>query len=64
MEILVLTILILVNGFFALSEIALVSSKRMRLEQRKNEGSKGAKVALNYLIIPKTFCLQFKLGLH
>jgi putative hemolysin len=46
MELLVIALLILLNGFFALSEIALVSSKRTRLEQRKNKGSKGAAIAI------------------
>ncbi|PIS29663.1 MAG: hypothetical protein COT43_03415, partial [Candidatus Marinimicrobia bacterium CG08_land_8_20_14_0_20_45_22] len=46
MELLTLGFLFLLNGFFALSEIALVSSKRTRLEQSKIEGSKGAGVAL------------------
>jgi putative hemolysin len=63
MEILVLTILILVNGFFALSEIALVSSKRMRLEQRKNEGSKGAKVALKLLDNSENFLSAIQVGI-
>ena len=47
MEILILSILFLLNGFFALSEIALVSGKKARLEQLKNKGSKGARIALN-----------------
>jgi len=46
MELLILGILILLNGFFALSEIALVSSKKSRLEQLKNEGRKGSRMAL------------------
>ncbi len=49
MELLVITLLILLNGFFALSEIALVSSKKTRLEQLKNEGRKGSKTALKLL---------------
>ncbi len=46
MEVLVLSLLFLLNGFFALSEIALVSSKKSRLEQMRMKGSKGAKIAL------------------
>ena len=49
MTILVLGLLILLNGFFVLSEIALISSKRARLEQSKVKGSKGAKIALRLL---------------
>lgn len=46
MEFIVLTVLILLNGFFALSEIAVVSSKSSRLENLKAKGSKGAIIAL------------------
>lgn len=63
MEILVLTILILINGFFALSEIALVSSKRSRLEQRKINGSTGAKVALKLLDNSENFLSAIQVGI-
>lgn len=63
MEILVLAILILVNGFFALSEIALVSSKRSRLEQRRTEGSKGAKIALKLLDNSENFLSAIQVGI-
>lgn len=63
MEILVLVILILVNGFFALSEIALVSSKRARLEQRRIEGSKGAKIALKLLDNSENFLSAIQVGI-
>lgn len=45
-EILFILILILFNGFFAMSEIALVSARKVRLEQHAEEGDKGAKTAL------------------
>jgi len=63
MEILVLAILILVNGFFALSEIALVSSKRSRLEQSRIVGSKGAKVALKLLDNSENFLSAIQVGI-
>ena len=46
MEIFILTILILINGFFALSELAVVSSRRARLQQYALEGRSGAATAL------------------
>lgn len=46
MEIVIILLLILVNGFFSLSEIALVSSRKSRLEQMKANGSSGAAAAL------------------
>jgi putative hemolysin len=63
MEILVLSILILLNGFFALSEIALVSSKRARLEQSRREGSKGAKTALRLLNNSENFLSAIQVGI-
>lgn len=47
LEILFVLILILINGFFAMSEIALVSARKVRLEQKADEGDKGAKIALD-----------------
>jgi len=58
MELLIISLLILLNGFFALSEIALVSSKKTRLEQLKNAGKKGSRTALRLLKIPKVFFHQ------
>src|SRR5690554_3017940 len=46
MGILIIVILILMNGFFALSEIALVSSKKIILKQFKSKSKKGASTAL------------------
>jgi len=63
MEILVLGILVLLNGFFALSEIALVSSKRSRLEQMRLKGSKGAKTALHLLDDSENFLSAVQVGI-
>ena len=45
-EIIVIFILILANGFFAASEIAIVSARRSRLQQQADAGKQGAKQAL------------------
>ncbi len=63
MEILVLSVLILINGFFALSEIGLVSCKRARLEQRRQAGSKGARIALELLDNSETFLSAIQVGI-
>ena len=63
MEILILALLILLNGFFALSEIALISSKRSRLQQLKLEGSKGAKIALRLLDNSEKFLSAIQVGI-
>ncbi|HUR30392.1 MAG TPA: hemolysin family protein [Saprospiraceae bacterium] len=46
MEILVILILILINGVFSMSEIALVSARRNRLNYSAQQGNRGAKIAL------------------
>jgi len=61
--ILVIVILILLNGFFALSEIALVSSKKTRLETYSNEGHKGAKVALQLQSKSENFLSAIQVGI-
>lgn len=63
MEILILSILILLNGFFALSEIALVSSKPGKLEQEAIKGSKGAIAALKLLKNPDSFLSAIQVGI-
>lgn len=49
MEFLVLLFLTLLNGFFSLSELALLSARRPRLQHAANEGKKGARIALGLL---------------
>jgi putative hemolysin len=45
-EILVIFVLILINGFFSASEIAIVSARRSRLQQQADAGKKGARQAI------------------
>ena len=63
MEIIILSFLILLNGFFALSELALVSSRRARLEQKKSEGNKGATTALKLLDNSENFLSAIQVGI-
>lgn len=63
MEILIIGILILLNGLFALSEIALVSSKNSKLEQLKSEGSKGAATALELKKHSENFLSAIQVGI-
>jgi putative hemolysin len=63
MVILVLFILILINGFFVLSEVALISSKPARLEQSKIKGKKGAGVALKLLENSENFLSAIQVGI-
>jgi len=63
MELIVLSILILLNGFFALSEIAVVSSKSSRLENLKAKGSKGAVTALKLQANSENFLSAIQVGI-
>lgn len=63
MEILIISILIFLNGFFALSEIALVSSKRSRLEQMKKDFPKGSETTLKLLNHSENFLSAIQVGI-
>ena len=52
MEILVIFLLTLVNGFFSLSEIALVSVKESRIQALADRGSKRARTILAFGVRP------------
>ena len=62
-EILILVLLILTNGLFSLSEMAVVSARKVRLQQRAEEGSKGAKTALNLAMQPTRFLSTVQIGI-
>lgn len=63
MELLIIFLLICSNGFFALSEIALVSVKRTRIEQRAQNNDKAAKKLLLLLDNPKHFLSAIQVGI-
>ena len=62
-EILILILLILLNGLFSLSEMAVVSARKVRLQQRAEEGSKGARTALTLAIHPTRFLSTVQIGI-
>ncbi|WP_374040129.1 hemolysin family protein [Massilia sp. IC2-477] len=62
-DILIISFLILMNGVFAMSELALVSAKRMRLERRAEEGSRGATAALKLADDPSNFLSTVQVGI-
>jgi putative hemolysin len=63
MEILVIFFLTLLNGFFALSEIALVSVKKSRMEHLAAQGSSSAKTVLELLKNPENFLSSVQVGI-
>lgn len=62
-EIFVISLLILLNGFFALSEISLVSSRRSSLEQLKKEGRRGSRTALILIADSESFLSTIQVGI-
>lgn len=63
MEILLLLSLILLNGLFAMSEIALVSARKARLEAQANKGDQRAKEALALSNHPDRFLSTVQIGI-
>jgi len=62
-EIGVVLLCILVNGFFAMAEMALVSANRLRLLARAKAGSRGAAKALKLLDRPESFFPTVQVGI-
>lgn len=63
MEIAVLFVLILLNGVFAMSELALVSSKEARLKARADAGNSGAHSALKLRADPSRLLSAVQIGI-
>jgi len=63
MEILLLTTLIMLNGVFAMSEIALVTARRARLARLAEDGSAAAAVALVLHDDPTRFLSTVQVGI-
>ncbi|MBN2275947.1 MAG: HlyC/CorC family transporter [Bacteroidales bacterium] len=63
MELLVIFILLFLNGLFAMYEIALVSSRKFRLEEKARFGNKGAAMALKLLQKPENILSAIQVGI-
>jgi putative hemolysin len=62
-DVLLLLLLIVLNGIFAMSEIAVVSARRARLIQLAEDGSKGARHALTLASEPTRFLSSVQVGI-
>jgi putative hemolysin len=62
-ELLVIAILILLNGVLAMSEAALVASRKARLQNRVNEGDKASLAALKLIERPNVFLSTTQIGI-
>ncbi len=63
MEILIISLLLVLNGLFAMYEIALVSSSKARLETLSQKGDKRAKTILRFLQEPEKILSTIQVGI-
>ena len=59
----ILLALVLINGFFAMSELAILSSRKLRLKSLARKGSTGAKAALALTASPTRFLSTVQIGI-
>lgn len=62
LELFLIVVLILLNGFFAGSEIAVVSSRRSRIDEMAQAGKKRAAVLAQWLREPEVFLATVQIG--
>ena len=62
-DVAIIAVLILLNGVFAMSELALVSSRDPRLQAAEKRGSRGAKVARQLAADPGRFHSTVQVGI-
>jgi len=63
MDLVFLVLLIVLNGVFAMSEIAVISSRDARLQKMANEGKRGANSALTLKNNPSSFLSTIQVGI-
>ncbi|WP_395052360.1 hemolysin family protein [Flavobacterium sp.] len=63
MEIVIIFFLIVLNGVFSMSEIALISARKSRLETAAKKGQKNAKVALDLVNSPNKLLSTVQIGI-
>lgn len=63
MDIFILIGLIMVNGVFAMSEVALLTARKVRLAKQAADGNKGAKAALQLAGDPTNFLSTVQIGM-
>ena len=62
-EIFTILLLIVINGVLAMSEAALLASRKAKLQQMANEGDKAAASTLVFLKSPNTFLSTIQIGI-
>jgi len=62
-EVIIVFLLILGNGFFAMAELAILSARKTRLKQEAEKGNRGADVALQLAYEPSRFLSTSQIGI-
>ena len=62
-DIIIILILVAFNGFFSLSEVALISARRTRLQSEAKAGSRSARMALDLMNDPDKFLSTAQIGI-
>ena len=62
-DVLLIIFLIILNAIFVLSEMSVASSRKARLQERINDGDKGAKTALDLIQNPNLFLTTVQIGI-
>ncbi|MEK0195828.1 CNNM domain-containing protein, partial [Microcoleus anatoxicus] len=62
-DLLIVLLLILLNSLFVMSEMAIVSVRKVRLQQMANQGSTNARVALDLANAPNQFLPTVQIGI-
>nr|WP_188491370.1 hemolysin family protein [Flavobacterium palustre] len=63
MELFIILFLILLNGLFSMSEIALISARKSRLESSAKKGNNSAQIALDLANSPNKFLSTVQIGI-
>jgi putative hemolysin len=63
LEVLIILVLVLANGLFAMSEIAVVSARKARLQERAEKGDPRARAALDLANSPNRFLSTVQVGI-
>jgi putative hemolysin len=62
-DIIIILLLIMLNGLFAMTELAVVSSRKARLLAKAEAGSRGARIALDLKREPSKFLATVQIGI-
>src|SRR6187549_2733097 len=63
LELAIILLLLVVNGIFAMSEMAVVSARKTRLQHRAEDGDAGARAALELAANPTNFLSTVQVGI-